>query len=235
MTRTPVRDWREVGGRGGRRRHGSSGQRPLASGNALGGAVCSAGSPSAGQTRPATAEEKVTFRLREELERFVDDRTPGSYEAFTLAHNAIIALVQKDPEALKGARRWFAWPRGFDGPDSDALAIVRIEHMVKVAIEIRNAGHMKWGNPQNAARNLHAVLVASFQDQSKNKTLPSVEDLDDWLARHAPRHVRGKLTTAGIVAEIVHVGRLFGRSSEDRQQTREKVAKALDRRRHPRW
>jgi hypothetical protein len=51
----------------------------------------------------------------------------------------------------------------------------------------------------------------------------------------ALRHVRGKLTTAGIVAEIVHVGRLFGRSSEDRQQTREKVAKALDRRRHPRW
>jgi hypothetical protein len=55
--------------------------------------------------RPLNPEGGEVLRLRLELERFVDRRLPGSYEAFTMAQNAIIALVQKKPASLDMARR----------------------------------------------------------------------------------------------------------------------------------
>ena len=186
--------------------------------------------PAAPRGRPLTPAENVVLDYRLALEKFVDYRVPGSHEAFTMAHNAIIALVQKKPESLDMARRWSAWIAGFDGPDSDAAVIVQLEHHVRVALGIRHGGG-DWGDPASAAGQLHAALLERFKD---SKSLPSEADLEDWLGRHAPARARGKLTTVGIVTKIIHRGRLVG-ARRDEQQTRERVTKALDQKRHPRW
>jgi hypothetical protein len=47
--------------------------------------------------RSLTPAENVVLDFRLALEKFVDCRVPGSQEAFTMAYNAIIALVEKKP------------------------------------------------------------------------------------------------------------------------------------------
>ena len=181
------------------------------------------------QGRRVTREESLVLDYQLGLERFVDASVPGSREAFTMAHNAIRWLILREPGGLEDARRWLAWKMGFNSPDSDAVTIVQIEWHVRMALGMRR-GEGRWGDPEKAPEWLHRALLHRFEA----KSIPSVESLASWLDRHAERHARGKITTAGIVAKIVHEGRLLGaRLSE--QRTRERVTKALDRKRHPRW
>jgi hypothetical protein len=180
------------------------------------------------QGRRCTPEENVVFRLREQLEGFVDRSVPGSWEAFTMAYNAIRALVLKEPGGLEGARRWSAWVSGFKSVDSDARKIVWIEWAVRIALDIRH-GDGTFGDRASAASDLRAGLVSRFGEQ-----VPSANDLEGWLDRHAPKRARGKVTTAGIVAHIVHEGRLLG-TAKSYQAALDRVTKDLDRKRHPRW
>jgi hypothetical protein len=153
-----------------------------------------------------------------------------------MAYNAIIALVKKEPGLLKAAQSWAAWAGGFsrsrrsEGP-TDAEAIVGIEHAVRMAVGIRNGKGM-WGDPTGAASWLRAQLVARFPHAADR--IPTAETLDGWLEKHAPEGKKGKLTTAGIVTNIVGDGGLVG-ASKDRQNLLERVTKNLDRKRHPRW
>lgn len=182
------------------------------------------------QGRHLTPEESVVLSYRMALERFVDPGVRGSHEAYTMAYNAIRWLILKEPTGLESARRWLAQVQGFSGPDSDAAVIVQIEWQVRVALDIR-CGDGTFGEPTEAVKQLRAALVSRFSDSN---SIPSETELADWLERHAPSRARGKITTAGIVARIVHRGRLLGARGTE-QKTLERVTKALDPKRHPRW
>jgi hypothetical protein len=181
--------------------------------------------------RSLTPEENRVLDFRLALERYVDLALPGSQDAFTLAHNAIRWLVMRDAEGLQVARRCGAWLSGFSDPDSDAAVIVAIEHHVRVALGIRHGGG-DWGDPAAVPAQLRDALAQRFP---QSETLPTAVDLGDWLDRHVPATRRGKLTTAGIVARIVHRGRLLGARGDSVQKTLERVTKALSQKRHPRW
>jgi hypothetical protein len=185
---------------------------------------------SAPRGRPLTRQENEIFAFRQMLLRHVDDTLPGSNDAFLLAYNAINWLVTKDPEGLKQARLWWARMLGFDNPDSPAAAIVQIEWCVRVARERRH-GDGTFGDPKDAVPQLHAALVVRFPT---SKSIPSVTNLADWLDRYSATRKRGKLTYTGIVAKIVHEGRLLG-AGKSESQTLQRVTAALDRKRHPRW
>jgi hypothetical protein len=60
------------------------------------------------------------------------------------------------------------------------------------------------------------------------ETVPSVDDLTDWIDRHADHSARGKFTTAGIVARILNRGKLLGERGSP-QKTLERVTKVLQR------
>jgi hypothetical protein len=119
---------------------------------------------------------------------------------------------------------------GFDSSESPAAVIVQIEWHVRVARE-RRRGDGTFGDPKDAVPQLRAGLVSRFP---KSKSIPSEADLADWLDRYWPTRKRGKVTYAGIVAKIVHQGRLLGVVKSE-QQTLQRVTKALDPKRHPRW
>jgi hypothetical protein len=182
------------------------------------------------QGRPLTSQEQEIFAFRQRLLRHVDDSLPGSHEAFLVAYNAVNWLVSRDPEALGKARLLWARMNGFDSADSDAAVIVQIEWHVRVARERRH-GDGTFGDPKDAVPEFRAGLVARFP---QSKTIPSEEELADWLDRYSPTGKRGKLTYAGIVAKIVHQGRLLG-AQGTHQKTLQRVTKALDQKRHPRW
>jgi|ERR1019366_2298373 hypothetical protein len=182
------------------------------------------------QGRRLTAEESLVLDYELSLKRFVDDAVPGSNEAFTMATNAIRWLILKEPGGLESARRWMAWVSGFKAPDSDAAMICRIEFAVRCAVQVRH-GTGTFGEPKDAAKNFYEGLVAAFPGSS---TLPGADEIQGWLDQHSARSRKGKVTTAGIVAKIVHRGKLLGaRLSE--QRTLERVTKALSHKRHPRW
>jgi hypothetical protein len=182
------------------------------------------------QGRRLTREESVVLDYQLALERFVDDSVPGSREAFEMAHNAIRWLIMKDAAGLKDARRWVAKEfHKLDDPDEQSGIVIQIEWHVRMALGVRQGGG-KWGDPSEAPRWLHGCLASRFRD----KPIPSDAELADWLDRHSERTAKGKITTAGIVTNIVHQGKLFG-TVRSRQQALQLVTKALDRNRHPRW
>ena len=184
----------------------------------------------AAEGRRLTREENIVLNYQLALEKFVDDSVSGSREAFTLAINAIRWLVTKDAAGLQSARRWFAKEiHKLDDPDSQPGIIMQIEYHVRLALGVRRGGGT-WGEPNDAPGWLHGCLAYRFGD----KPIPSEAELADWLDRHSEEKARGKITTAGIVTNIVHQGQLFG-TVRTRQQTLQLVTKALDRKAHPRW
>jgi hypothetical protein len=182
------------------------------------------------QGRPLTPQENEIFAFRQRLLGHVDDSLPGSNEAFLIAYNAVHWLVSRDPDGLAKARLWWARMLGFDGSDSPAAVIVQLESHVRIARERRH-GDGTFGDPKHAVPDLRAGLVSRFPE---SKSLPSETDLADWLDRYWPTRKRGKVTYAGIVARIVHQGRLLG-AGKSEEQTRQRVTKALDPKRHARW
>ncbi len=149
-----------------------------------------------------------------------------------LAQLAIQALAGVRP-ALDEVKRIEAFRLGAEGPDSDALAILDLARLVGIFVyqrkhrddpawTIRGKGLLATLG-REAPTHLRECLVAKH-----GEGVSSVEELTDWLDRHADKGARGKLTTAGIVARIVHRGRLLGARGAE-VKTLQRVDKILKR------
>jgi hypothetical protein len=166
------------------------------------------------------------YPFRVALQRLCNVADPIERAAYEQAMNGIIALVTKHRAALTNARDWSARRRGYDDPDSQALAVVEIAGHVAVAAWLRKrVGEATWGTaPNTAGADLHACLVARHGTR-----VPSAEDLTEWIDRHGEHAARGVLTTGGIVARIVHRAKLLGARGSDESKTLQRVDKILSR------
>jgi hypothetical protein len=158
-----------------------------------------------------------------------------AWAAYQLAHIAIKALAGVR-DALAQVRRIDAFLVGADGPDSDALAIIDLARIVGANAFLRKHRNDPplWPGQEgqyaqvgrDAPGNVRQYLVKKF---GESKRTPSVDDLTDWLERHADKRAPGKLTTAGIVGRIVHRGRLLAAHHGDEAKTIQRVGKVLRR------
>jgi hypothetical protein len=129
-----------------------------------------------------------------------------------MAMTGIRALITADAPTRKGVREWHERRSGTNEPGP--LAVLDVAGLVDRAarlyplredwLETKGREAIEW---------LRALLVERF---GRTAAIPPVGELEDWIARHAAKHGRGKLTTAGIVAKIVHGGLLPGASSSPR-------------------
>jgi hypothetical protein len=167
----------------------------------------------------------------------VDD--PKDWAAFEMARTAILALLTRSAEQRSAVADWDAHRHGCTGAGSDVRAFIEIATAVERAAHFYATRYYYACQGKNGAvakraltetgravvKRLHVFFVRQF-----GPTIPGVEDLEDWIARHAKEGARGKLTTAGIVAKIVHRGRLLGARGEDEAKTLRRVTMALSRR-----
>jgi hypothetical protein len=75
------------------------------------------------------------------------------------------------------------------------------------------------------------VAVQQFRDQlvqQFGENIPPLDDLEDWISNHGPTSARGRTTTTGIVARIMHNGRLLG-ARGNFEKTLKRVDNALAR------
>lgn len=162
---------------------------------------------------------------------------PSDCAAFEMARTAVAALLTGDEELREAARKWHAQRLGCDG-DRDVTDMLLLARAVEITAAILRepltyrardeAGAVvelpmtKTGRA--AVQEFRASLVRHF-----GSTVPSVDDLTDWLARHSPKKGKGKLVTAGIVARIVHRGRILNAHTDDEGRTLRRVTMALKR------
>jgi hypothetical protein len=177
----------------------------------------------------------LLFPFQKALGEGCDTTDRGNRAAYEMAMTGIIALVTKDPGRMATVRAWDAHRRRVD-PERGAVDILEIRDAVAVAVHFHKHRDdppypppYRGGKPyeklaQDGPKNLRERLAARF-----GESVPNVDDLTDWIGRHANKSVRGKLTTAGIVARIVHRGQLLGARGTDEQKTLERVTKVLTR------
>lgn len=153
------------------------------------------------------------------------DRTGISWrQALQARRLALVALgaLCGQADAIEEIDRIDAFLTGVSGPDSPVLRIREMADRVSLAAWHKANPKAAPEASEKAAENLRRILVSEYGD-----AVPSVEDLDDWLGRWSRRGARGKLTTAGIVARIIHRGRLVGARGENESKTLRRVTEAL--------
>lgn len=90
-------------------------------------------------------------------------------------------------------RSWDAHRRGCPKPDSDALAMLHIASAVDLTAYLYSIRGPWFENSGRAAvDHFRLFLVTRF-----GETIPSLDDLEDWIGRHAQKGARGKLVTTG--------------------------------------
>jgi hypothetical protein len=188
---------------------------------------CLASAPAAGGLAPLVAALCGVANL--------DDAADCA--AFEMARTAVLALLTGDPSLREGACRWNAQRLGCDG-DRDVVDMLELARGVEMTAAIlrrppkyrtRNKAGVVVDRPMTKTGR---ALVESFRSslvRHFGSTVPSVEDLSDWLARHSPKKGKGKLVTAGIVARIVHRGRILNAHTDDEGRTLRRVTMALKR------
>jgi hypothetical protein len=136
----------------------------------------------------------------------VDLGSPVQRDAYDMICDGMRALLA-DEDAVSRVKRYGALRRRLCDAESPALQILDIADAVEIAVHLRRKqdDHHYAKIAPNAVKSLRAGLVERW-----GEGIPSEEDLEDWIDRHAEKRARGMLTTAGIVARIVFRGRLLG-------------------------
>ena len=129
-----------------------------------------------------------------------------SYEMVNLALRASMTRRPKDVAAL---RAWHKHRRGC--VEAVPLTVLDIAPLVDRAAHLyrRREGLLVTG--RGAVEDLKRDLEACFPAHR----VPSVEELEGWIARHSPKGARGKLTTARIVVRIIKAAGLPGASASN--------------------
>jgi hypothetical protein len=160
------------------------------------------------------------------LEAYAQGRaSPGIPLADLQAASSLVYLAARAmagwDDALAEVRRIAFFRLGVRGPDSDVLVVRWIAGAVEAALWKRK-------NHPTLAKTAVPELRESLVSRFGEKRTPSIEDLAAWLARHSKRRARGRLTTEGIVTEIIRHGKLIA-GLRDRQRALDYVVKALKR------
>jgi hypothetical protein len=137
------------------------------------------------------------------------------------------ALLSKRSGARSAVSEWHAFRHRCTGADSDALAILEIAEAVQRAAWLYSQRSPPFLDSGPAA----VERLCGFLARRFGQTVPGTRDVEPWIAAHSPKGVRGKLTTAGIVARIVHRGRLLGARGNDEGRTLRRVTMVLNRHR----
>ena len=157
--------------------------------------------------------------------------------AFEMAETAVLALSARSPELRASVWAWHAHRHDCD-PNRDALALLELARAVELTVYTCRVRPQYLTTDEKGAVVSRPLTVSGraavkqfrgFLLRRFGERIPSVDDLCEWIGRHAPTRGRGKLVTAGIVARIVHRGRLLGARGEDEAKTLRRVTMVLKR------
>lgn len=154
----------------------------------------------------------------------------GALEAYEMLRCALSALVFGNSQSRASARRWYAAEQGCDST-RDAISIVKLNDAIEAALVIIRCCEPDFlPEKQAVLEALAAYIKSEFGGSLRGAWTPSAADLEGLLSKHSVRAAKGKMTTAGIDAAIIHQGRFFG-ARGSLPKTRSRVDAVLRRRR----
>jgi hypothetical protein len=149
--------------------------------------------------------------------------------AWEMVEAGLGAFIRRYPHDRRAARAWHAASVGCD-PSQDAIGIVDLAgEVARTAFLYRAPNHAI----SPAGRDAVAAFRTQYLVECFGECVPSEDTLLEWFSKHSKSRSKGSLTTAGIVAQIVHTSRLFGARGNDVDKTRKRVDRALARSRKP--
>ncbi len=187
----------------------------------------------------ASRERQLTRALQHALDHFSTSDGSGATlgalasliederdaEAFEMARTAVLALVHRKPQAKEAASIWYVRRDGLD-PDQDPVGVVELARLVARTATMYRAGE------GIGLATVGAAAVDAFRDDLVSRfgdTVPPSSRLEEWFSKIGQAKRRGGLTVAGIVARIIHEGRLMGAHTGNLSKTLRRVDRILGR------
>jgi len=154
-----------------------------------------------------------------------DFEDPTDRAALEMMSTAMAALVTRNLPDRASVRAWQAFRVGGSESNPDAIAIRDIAAAMQRTVNLYRRRE-KWliDKGRVVVMRLRRYLARQF-----GEGVPDIDTLEDWVSRHAHKSARGKLTTAGIVARIIHRGRILGARGRDESVTLRRVDRVLAR------
>lgn len=159
------------------------------------------------------------------LATVVEDATDA--KALQMLRDALTALMGRTPREVKAVHAWHALRDGYD-PEQDAIAIVDLARQVARTAQMFKSPNMLVPAGTAALMALRTELVDEFGER-----IPSLELLQVWFTKYNKQRAKGCLTLTGVVAHIIHEGRLFGARGKNFDKTRKRVDRVLQRHPYP--
>lgn len=149
-------------------------------------------------------------------------------KALRMLRDAMTALMNRTPREVDAVREWHARRDGHD-PEQDAVAIVDLARLVARTAQMFKSPNMLVPPGTAAVVALRTELVEEF-----GEGIPSLDLLQGWFTKYSKQRAQGCLTLTGVVAHILHEGRLFGARGKNFDRTRKRVDRVLQRHPNPR-
>ncbi len=144
-------------------------------------------------------------------------------EAYEVAETVILALVLKSPREQEQVHAWHASRYGRD-PTQNATAILDLAREVEKAVHLYARPNPCLASGPVAAQELREYLLKRFGED-----VLGLVELQDLISRHSAKGATNYVTTAGIVARIMHHGGLLGASGKTFDDTLKRVNRVLAR------
>lgn len=155
-------------------------------------------------------------------------RDQGDAEAVQMAQAGILALIYKGPRERAAAHAWHAHQEGCK-PDEHAIDIVDLAREVARTARLYRLTHEQLVTGDAALEAFYSdYLVPRFGPRS-----PTAKELRKSFEKFGLPKSKGGLTVAGVVARILHEGRLLGAHTDDLSNTLRRVDSVLARLANP--
>lgn len=148
--------------------------------------------------------------------------------AVRMLQDAMTAFVNGSPRETQAVHSWHAQRDGYD-PEQDAIVIVDLARHAARTAQLSRLSGTQFHTGVAGIEAFRADLVDRF-----GESVPEVAELQKCFAKVGESRTSGGLTITGVVARIIHVGRLLGDSGQDLDKTRKRVDRVLSRLPNPR-
>jgi hypothetical protein len=149
-------------------------------------------------------------------------------EAAQMARTGILALIYKGPKERAAAHAWHAHQEGCK-PDEHAIDIVDLAREVARTARLYRLTHEQLVTGDAALEAFYSdYLAPRFGPRS-----PTVKELRESFEKLGLSKSKGGITIAGVVARIIHEGRLMGAHTDDPSKTLRRVDRVLARLANP--